>query len=331
MDNKVVVVGFGMGQHHAKLVNETPGLLLHGICDMNPVRREEARRVWPQAKIYSRFGRVLADEAVGLVSLVVPHDQHCKMAIEAMKAGKNVVLDKPMCLSVPEARAILRARDHAKVLLSVFQNRRWDDDFLTVRQAVEKGLIGKILHFESNIVWHGQFGGWRTRRRAMGGWMFDWGAHLLDQLCLLVKSRPKTVLAAQHWDPEYRREVEDFIRALIIFEDGTSACITVSAMGRLPMPRFCLFGTEGMLVYRAGEPEPCRIGRKVNGIEVRLTTPIVKGQWQSFYGNISAVLARKESLIVKPDELLPTIAIAHAAQLSAAKGREVRIREVARL
>jgi len=331
MDKKVVIVGLGMGRHHARLVNETPGLHLYGICDINAVRREDAKRVWPHVKMYSRFDRVLADEAVHLVSLVVPHNQHCKMAIQAMRAGKNVVLDKPMCLSVPEARAMLRARDQAKVLLSVFQNRRWDDDFLTVQRAVEAGLIGNILHFESNIAWHGQFGGWRTKRRAMGGWMFDWGAHLLDQLCLLVKSKPRSVFAVQHWNPEYQHEVEDFIRALIRFEDGTSACITVSAMGRLPMPRFCLFGTEGMLVYREGEPDPCRIGRKVNGMEVRLMPPVVKGQWQSFYGNISGALARREKLIVRPDELLPSLAIAHAAHLSAAKGREVRIREVARL
>jgi predicted dehydrogenase len=328
MDKKAVVVGYGMGSYHARLINAAPGLKLHGVCDLQEARRKTAKQQWPDIKTYARYDRVLADPDVDLVSLATPHNVHARMAIAAMRARKHVVIEKPMCLSVQEARAMLRTRDRAKVLLSVFHNRRWDEDFLTVRRAVEAGLIGQILHFETNITWLGQFGSWRAKRKPMGGWMYDWGAHLLDQLCLLVKSKPKTVFAVQHFDPDYDHEVEDFIRALIGFEDGTSASITVSGMCRLPMTRFYLVGTEGTLVYRDGA---CQIKRLLNGVDVQLSPGAVRGDWQSYYNNIGAVLARKEKLIVRPDDLLPMIAIAQAAQLSAAKGREVRISEVGRL
>ena len=328
MDKKAVVVGYGMGAHHAKAIDSAPGLALHGVCDLIRARRDQARQQWPQVKLYARYDRVLADDDVDLVVLATPHNVHSEMAIAAMRAGKHAVIEKPMCLSVKEARAMLRARTKTRRLLSVFHNRRWDDDFLTVRRAVEAGLIGDILHFESNIGWQWHFGGWRAKRRQMGGWMYDWGAHLLDQLCLLVPARPRSVFAVQHFDPQYDTEVESFIRALISFEDGTSAIITANGMCGLPMPRFYLIGTEGTLLFR---DNACQIRRRVNGVDAMISPSLVRGDWQSYYNNIGAVLARKEKLIVRPDDLIPMIAIAQAAQLSAARGREVRISEVARL
>jgi predicted dehydrogenase len=249
------------------------------------------------------------------------------MAIAAMQARKHVVLEKPMCLSLEEARELIEVRDKTKMVLTVFHNRRWDADFLTLRRAIERGLIGKILHLETNITWHGAPGGWRVKRKQMGGWMFNWGAHLLDQACLLISSKPKSVFAVQHFNPAHKQEVEDFIRALVAFEDGTSMSVTVSQMCRLPMTRFFVLGAEGTLSYRSGE-RTCELRREINRLPVTLHPDPLKGDSQEFYNNLGEVLTGGANLLVTPEQTLPMIAIAQAAHLSAARRRLVTIREL---
>ena len=148
---RVAVVGYGFAGRcfHTYLVDLAEGLELYALASRFGIKTVET------------FEEILADEAVDLVVLATPNDLHAPQAIRAMEAGKHVVTDKPMCLSLREADAMIAASRENDRLLSVFQNRRWDGDFLTVKQVLDEGLLGAPFLIE--MFW-GQYGvprGWR--------------------------------------------------------------------------------------------------------------------------------------------------------------------------
>jgi len=312
---RFVVVGYGMGAWHARLIRQVEGLELYGICDIDPAKREKAASDHPDAKIFDHFDQVLADDSVDAVSVVTPHNQHARMAIQSMDAGKHTLTDKAMCLTTDEARAMIAARDRNRVLLSVFHNRRWDSDFVTVRKVVEEGLLGHVFHIQSNVTYWGTPGGWRNDRPQMGGWLFDWGAHTIDQILLLEPSRPKHVYAFDHYRHEGRTSVEDYINLTITFESGLTASTVISYIHRSRMPRWHIIGQDGALTAEDFD-KPLTIRKNLNGLDSEITIPLFKADWKSFYENISGTLANREELNVKPEQILPQIAISQAAYRS---------------
>ncbi len=319
-----VVVGYGMGAYHARLISATEGIQLYGICDTDPAKRERAKAEHPEAKVYEDFGQVLADAKVHGVVIVTPHNLHAPMAIQAMDAGKHVITDKAMCLSVAEANQMIQARDRNRVLLTTFHNRRWDGDFLTVRRAVEDGLIGDLYHVESCVTGWGTPGGWRGDRVQMGGWLYDWGAHTLDQILLLAQSKPTRVYAFTHSRVGSTHSVEDYVHCTVTFASGLTAVTVIGYLNRVEMNRWYVMGTVGTLVC-PGFDGPVRAKTQVGSVIGEVTLPMIKGDWASFYQNIAAVLAGKEDLAVKPEELVPQIAIAEAAYRSISSGDAVAL------
>ena len=132
---RAVVVGYGFAgrDFHSYLIGITPGLDLHGIFVQNEERRARAARDRPDARLYDAFDAVLADGDVDLIVLATPSATHADLAVRAMNAGKHVVTDKVICLSLADCDRMIEAARRNDVLLSVFQNRRWDGDFLTLR------------------------------------------------------------------------------------------------------------------------------------------------------------------------------------------------------
>jgi scyllo-inositol 2-dehydrogenase (NADP+) len=323
-DTKLVVVGYGMGGHHAKLIKSVDGLSVYGVCDMNPEARARAASDHPDAKLYSDYEDVLSDDSVDAVIIVTPHNVHANMAIAAMEKGKHAITDKAMCLTVEEAEAMMAARDRAGVILSVFHNRRWDSDFLTVKKVLQEGLIGRLYHIESCVTAHGKPGGWRTNREAMGGWLFDWGAHTIDQILTLANSRAKHVYAFTHHRYEEPEEVEDYVNCTVTFENGMTATTVIGYINKIPMPRWYVMGQTGALVCDDFNT-PVRMKTDLNGIPSEVTVPQIKGDWKSFYQNIADTLAGREELAVKPEQLVPQIAIAQAAYESIQAEQVVRL------
>lgn len=325
MAQNIVVVGYGMGRYHANLIRKAEGLTLYGVCDVDPAKRAQAEREHG-VRTYANLEAVLADERVDIVSIVTPHNTHAPLAIAAMDAGKNVITDKAMCTSVADAQAMIAARDRNHVFLTVFHNRRWDTDFLTVRKCVEEGLLGRLHHVESRVDGFSASrpGGWRSQREPMGGWLFDWGAHTLDQFTFLLPAEPVSVVGFLHYRDEWQTEVENFVQCLIRYADGATAMTQVSYLSRIPGPRWHILGERGTL-WTEGFNTPIRVKTQLGGLVADLTVEPVKGDWQIFYDNIAAYGRGEADLLVKPEELLRPIAIAEAAYRSAAEGREVAL------
>lgn len=178
----VALIGYGfVGKvFHAPLIQATPGLTLYTVVSRDAAK---VQADWPELTVVSDAPTAFADPAVDLVVIASPNDTHATLALAALERGKHVVVDKPFTLTLQEARDVVAAASRAERLVSVFQNRRWDADFLTVRRLIEEGTLGRIAEFHSHF---DRFrprvqDRWRERDAPGGGLWYDLGPHLLDQ------------------------------------------------------------------------------------------------------------------------------------------------------
>ncbi|KQV56843.1 MULTISPECIES: oxidoreductase [unclassified Caulobacter] len=192
---KVALVGYGyVGKtFHAPLIVATPGLTLRAVVSSDPAK---VAADLPDARVAPDLAEALADPAIDLVVIATPNALHAPQAIAALNAGKHVVVDKPFALSAAEARTMAETARAAGKLLTVFHNRRWDSDFLTVKRLIADGTLGEVVQFESHFDRFRPVVRDRWRERAgpgAGAWM-DLGPHLLDQ-ALVLFGEPLAVTA----------------------------------------------------------------------------------------------------------------------------------------
>jgi scyllo-inositol 2-dehydrogenase (NADP+) len=321
--NNVVVVGFGMGfnpkQYHCNTIRTTKGLNLYGVCDIEHNRREEAKKEY-DIKTYADFDEVLDDDNVDLVIIATPNVTHAPMTIKALDAGKHVVTEKIMCLNVREADAMIEASKRNNRMLSIRQNRRWDTDFVTVKQVIDDGMLGDIFSIDSAVCMFIKPNSWRARKEAGGGYLYDWGCHVIDQVVLLAKSEPTTVFAvieSRVWDVD----VDTHARVLTIFENGLVTEVEVSNISWLGRPRWHIRGEKGALTFQCDKA----LVKTANGTT---EIPSVFGNLREFYQNIASVLNDGAELLVKPQEVRTSVAIIESAFLSAQRGESVTLSKV---
>jgi predicted dehydrogenase len=190
----LALIGFGyVGRvFHAPLIEATDGLRLHTIVS----RQADAGAAHPQARVEADRARVLADPDIDAVVIATPNDTHAPIALEALAAGKHVLVDKPFTVDLAQARAVMSAAVDAGRICSVFQNRRWDADFLTVQQLLRDDVLGTIAEFHSHFDRHRPQvrDRWRESDAPGAGLWFDLGPHLLDQ-ALQLFGRPQAIAA----------------------------------------------------------------------------------------------------------------------------------------
>ncbi len=339
---KVVVVGYGYAGRcfHAYLVGLASQLELYGVVTSRPEARAQIQSQLG-VKTFAHFAEVLADPAVDLVVLATPNDVHAPQAIQALEAGKHVVTDKPMCLSTAEADAMIAASRRTGKLLSVFQNRRWDGDFLTVRKVMEEGLLGEVFSMELCWAQYGVPRGWRSQHQHGGGKFMDLGAHLLDQALQLVPG-PVERVYARFFNRGWETDVEDHALCLLSFANGVEVQISTSSLARRPRPRWYVMGTKGTLVKEGLDPqeramvsgqidaareEPAHYPRlwiESAGRPAELVLETLPGRWRSFYENIAGAISDPAKLAVTPESVRRVMALIEAARASAASGQAVR-------
>ncbi|GMV37358.1 MAG: oxidoreductase [Fimbriimonadales bacterium] len=322
------VVGFGgrfaMGMHHAKQVMDTPGLHLAAVYDIDPERRQIARQELPEVTIHDTYDAVLADASVDMVILVTPHDTHAPMSIAASKAGKHVLTEKVMCLNVAEADAMIAAAREAGRMLSVYQNRRWDHDYLTVRKVIAAGLLGEVFQIDSSVNGWWAPPGWRGSRAAGGGMLYDWGAHLFDQVVQMnLPSLPTAVFASRAHRVWMDVDVDTQNSVMVLFDNGVTACIDVGCISRTQRSRWLVRGDKGALHMPDWDTATAQV--EVNGVVGSLKVEMEKGDWNALYRNVSAHLNEGTELIVKPEEVRIGVACIEAAMKSAERGESTRV------
>lgn len=242
MKNLVVIGYGGMGGWHCQHALESDVVHLSGIYDIKKERAGLAESRGIHA--YSSFEEVLADKSVDLVTVAIPNDQHREVVIKALEAGKNVICEKPVTLSSEDLQAMIDAANKAGKVFSVHQNRRWDVDFLAMKQLYNSGEIGEVFNIESRI--HGSRGipsDWRGMKQYGGGMVYDWGIHLIDQILQIIPDKIATVFC--RLDHLTNTEVDDGFKLELMFETGKRAYIEVGTYNFIAMPRFYMQGRKG--------------------------------------------------------------------------------------
>jgi scyllo-inositol 2-dehydrogenase (NADP+) len=333
-----VVVGYGLAGRafHCPLVRRQRGLRLHGVVARDPqVRAQAVSECGNDVRGYAHIEEALADPAVELVVIAAPHNTHAELAVKTLAAGRQCVVDKVMALSTAEADAMIAARDRSGCLLSVFHNRRWDWDFLTVRDVLARGGLGRPLIFESSVCRYAPPRGWRGSAAAAGTILHDWGAHLVDQALQLGLGPLRRVAA---WLTEAPWEgVDSGGHGRIVLEfDGVLFQVETSRICRLERPRWWIVGSDGGFLKHGIDPqeEALRAGNidaaeEPHAHEGKLwsatdaggvrETPVatIRGHWDSYYSNIVETIHGREELAVTAEQAREVVRVLDAAVESA--------------
>ncbi|MFF0381823.1 Gfo/Idh/MocA family oxidoreductase [Streptomyces sp. NPDC004286] len=257
---RVGLIGYGLAGSvfHAPLIAATDGLVLDTVVTSNPERQEQARAEFPDVRVAATPEELL--ERAGELDLVViasPNKTHVPLATAAIKAGLPVVVDKPISGTAAEARELAALADEHGVLLSVFQNRRWDNDFLTLRKLVADGDLGDVWRFESRFErWRPQLkGGWRESGdpAEIGGLLYDLGSHVVDQA--LVLFGPVTEVYAEAIVRRDGAETDDDTFLALTHVSGVRSHLYVSAATAQLGPRFRVLGSRAGFVKYGLDPQ----------------------------------------------------------------------------
>jgi scyllo-inositol 2-dehydrogenase (NADP+) len=342
INTAVVGYGFAGKCFHSYLANLADGLNLYAVSTRDPERQSAARKDYSNIKIVSTVDELLNDDNVQLVVIATPHDTHKDLAIKCMDAGRHVVVDKAMCMNTAEADAMIEASKKNNVMLSIFQNRRWDSDYLTVKKAINDGLLGNVFLFQVAILGYGRPGGWRGDKKQVGGQIYDWGAHLVDQCLRLVPSKIDTVFCDTHhvkWDID----IESHLNCIVKFQNGMSYGIELSNICRIRKPRWFVLGDKGTLCKYGLDPqepymikgnidttvynpdERPKVVTEVDGKVTEMVLDYIPGNWKGYYQNISDVLNKGAELAVKPEEVRENMRLIDAIVASAEKGTSVKV------
>jgi scyllo-inositol 2-dehydrogenase (NADP+) len=247
---RVGLLGYGaIGYEHATAILATDGLELTAVCDPDPSRVEAAGALSPGLAGFDSAEAMLASGDVDLVVVSTPPDSHVAWSLRALEAGRSVVVEKPFCLTVSEADEMIALAAERRLSLAVYQNRRWDPDYLALRTAIRSGRIGDVFHYESFV---GGFGHpcnyWHSDEAVSGGAIYDWGSHYLDWLLDLFPQEISHVTAASHKRRWHDVTNADHSRVTVRFTDGVEGEFVHSDLAAVLKPKWYVLGTEGAIV-----------------------------------------------------------------------------------
>jgi predicted dehydrogenase len=337
---RVGLIGYGYAgkTFHAPLIQAIPGLDLSAVASSDAAR---IHRDLPQVEVMSDPSQLIASDAIDLVVIATPNATHAALASEALRAGKHVVVDKPFTLDMAEARALMVLALNSGRLLSVFQNRRWDSDFLAVKQAIEGGTVGTVRHFESHFDRYRPTvrARWREQAAPGAGIWYDLGPHLIDQ-ALQLFGLPRHVMARLAIQ-RAGGDVDDWAHVLLDY-DGMQVILHASMLVAGGGTRFIVHGDRGSLLKTGSDRQESQLlagmlpgaagwGEDPDRLHVfegespphRISPPA--GDYRHYYVGIRDAIAGSAANPVSPAQALAVMAVLDAAITSSHERREVAL------
>jgi predicted dehydrogenase len=347
-DIRIGLVGYGLGgaAFHAPLIAAVPGLRLAAIVTRDVARRAEAARMHPEARLVDAVERLWdGPDRPDLVVVATPNRTHVPLARAALEAGLPVVVDKPLAATPDDARGLVAEARRRGRLLTVFQNRRWDGDFLTVQRLVADGALGAVHRLESRFErWRPTpKPGWREHGapEEAGGILYDLGSHLVDQALVLLG--PVTRVYAELDRRRPGVEVDDDAFVALTHASGARTHLRMSAVAAQGGPRLRVLGSRAAYVKqgldvqeaalrargRADAPDwgaepPERWGWLGSDDDAR-PVPTERGDWRRFYAGVAAALRAGAPPPVDPLDAVTVLEVIAAARRSAAEGCAVEL------
>ncbi len=336
MERKIVtgLASFGMSGKvfHAPLLMCHPSFYLKSIVERS---KDEAKNIYPSVHIARSLDELLNDKEIELVIVNTPDHTHAEYVHKALMAGKHVVAEKPFTLHAGEGEDLLNLAARKKRLLTVFQNRRWDGDFLTVQKLVKNELLGRLVEYEVRYDRYRNFiqpNTWKEDPLTGTGTLYNLGSHLIDQ-ALVLFGMPKAVTS----DIRTLRtdgKVDDFFEVILHYSN-LRVSLKASYLVREPGPRYSLHGTNGSFLKYGSDPqeEALKLGRILTepgwgkepeecwgilnidkrGLHYKGKIETIPGNYGAFYNNIYDVIVHGKELAVKPEEAINVIRVIEMA------------------
>lgn len=322
---KCAVVGyggaFGMGRAHAQWMNDTGRMTTIAACDPDAARMETAKTDFPGIETYASLDDLLKKSDAELVVIITPHNTHYELAMKALNAKRSVVLEKPMCIIVEQATAMIEAAKKSKVMLTTFHNRRHDGDFKAIKEVIDKGTIGDVFQIEAFMGGYGHPGHWwRSKKEISGGCMYDWGAHFVDWILNFMAGQEMESITGFIQKCVWKDITnEDQTQAIVKFKNGATADLTISTIAYAGKARFRILGTKGAIVDQwAGS---FKLMSQVDGIRVEGEVKYKDSTWPLYYQNLAAHMLDGAPLEVTPESSRRVIAVIETAEKSAKAGK----------
>lgn len=324
----VGLVGYGaIARDHASAIAAIPGLQLAGVCDLSGERRDQAHRDWG-VRTYAHSEQMLDDAEVGLVVVGTPPSAHTDSVLTALAAGKHVVCEKPFALRMEEVDRMIGSASARDLVLTVYQSRRWDPDYLAMRDVVRSGRIGDVFYMESFI------GGyshpcdfWHSHEPISGGTIYDWGSHYFDWILQLFPDSVRSISAIAHKRVWHDVTNADQVRVDLTFSGGAQASFLQSDIAAALKPKWYVLGTEGALVGEwqaqsvpADFPARVKVMRPAGAGSHEESLSLSPRDDHGFYRNLADHLEWDEPLAVTPEEARRTVAVMDVATHSIARG-----------
>jgi predicted dehydrogenase len=339
---RTAIIGYGyVGRvFHAPLVRATPGLALTVIGSSRP--EAEIHETAPGVRVIGDPLAAATDPDVDLVVIASPNDSHATLAEAALAAGKHVVVDKPFTVTLAEARQVAAAAARAGLVLSIFQNRRWDSDFLTVRAELAEGRLGRLVQYESRIDRYRPVSQdrWREHLIPGSGLWFDLGAHLVDQ-ALLLFGLPHSVTL--HTASQRKAgTAPDWFLAVLTYPH-LHAVLSAGVLVSGGSARFTLHGTEASLVKTGVDVQEAQLRAGIApgdldwGIDLDAATLVqgatgerallaaADGDYRRYYEGVRDAILGMAPNPVPPAQAIAVMAVIAGGEDSAAQGRSVPV------
>jgi len=352
---RVGLIGFGMaGQSfHAPVIRGVTGMELACILERKGTR---AREKYPEVRVARTVEELLEDKQIQLCVIATPNDSHFELAKTCLLAGRDVVVDKPFAPTLAESEELVRLAAELGRLITVYQDRRWDGDFQTVKKIVKSGKLGTVVEYEcryDRFRLEPKANAWRERPDQPGaGVLFDLGPHLIDQ-ALMLFGEPRAITASAFCERETSR-VDDAFDVCFEYSKsggGLRAMLRARIVAYAPGPHFLMHGTKGSFVKYGMDPQEMRLrgencpqgldwgadwGEEAEegwGTLSLVGEPNVKvktdrGDYRGFYANVRDAIEKKSPLEVTPQQALRTMRAVVLAHKSSRERRTVEWSEV---
>jgi scyllo-inositol 2-dehydrogenase (NADP+) len=344
MTIRVGLVGYGMAGlvFHAPLITSVEGLTLAAVVSSNTTK---VQRDYPNVSVVPTFDVLLARDDIELVVIATPNGTHYEFARQALEAGKHVVVDKPFTIQTGEAEELIALAKRKNVVLSVFQNRRWDNDFLTIRALLETGMLGEIANYEAHYdryrpVVHDR---WREQALPGSGMLYDLGAHVIDQ-ALVLFGTPESVWA----DVRAQRQgavTDDYFHIMLTYPQKQTVILHSGSIVRELPPHFQLHGSKGSFIKYGldsqedalkagkrpgdagwGDDDTSQYGTltvEVGDLTIDGKVPTLPGHYETFYQGMVAAITQDSPAPVNPHDARNTIRVIECALQSSKEQRAI--------
>lgn len=333
---RTAILGYGRSGStmHADSIEGNDAFELTAVCDIDPVRQKQASERFG-CTIYDDYQRMLREQELDLVCIVTRTDQHCEMTCDCLAAGVNVLVTKPWAVNAAEAeRMIMAARKSGRKLLP-WLPRKWASDLRRLKELVSGGAIGKVFMVRHIVSSFGTRQDWQTERRYGGGYLLNWGPHIVYASLLLIDSKPASVFGRmrQTINPG---DVEDLFMAVITLADGTivHAEYTVSTE---KLPDWFIQGDRGtivvrgrnVLIHHAAPPQPAdptnyaSMQTADDSVDEEVLEGSLQGDHHEVYRNVAAAIRGESVFPVKHEDALELSRVLDAIRMSSEEDRVV--------